>query len=285
MEHVPEDISKSFGDEKKAIDEMEKGADKHYLRIIEGGNEGKAGVDGTFGIACINFDLKCLTERRMYIRHFSIRDKSRFEESFKMVVDFIWRTFDCDTIRLDLYHFYKTINGKEEQSADAEIKTIVAMNKKGFKWKTLQNEASGIRFQIMQMNRPAEIAKVVVQRDEPVRATGTQLYILSQEESYLDESFDQPTTSEASKTLGNNGLSRVEIPFCFYASLRHIQEKKDLTDLLKLNPSNILAAQIDNFTEEVGLNFVRTAFSQKYKDALEESKKPEGIEISVPLEH
>lgn len=114
MEHVPEDISKSFGDEKKAIDEMEKGADKHYLRIIEGGNEGKAGVDGTFGIACINFDLKCLTERRMYIRHFSIRDKSRFEESFKMVVDFIWRTFDCDTIRLDLYHFYKTINGKEE---------------------------------------------------------------------------------------------------------------------------------------------------------------------------
>ena len=58
-----------------------------------------------------------------------------------------------------------------------------------------------------------------------------------------------------------------------------------MTDLLKLNPSNILAAQIDNFTEEVGLNFVRTAFSQKYKDALEESKKPEGIEISVPLEH
>lgn len=73
----------------------------------------------------------------MYIRHFSIRDKSRFEEAFKIVVDFIWKTFDCDTIRLDLHHFYKVINEKEEQSADAEIKAIVSMNRKGFKWKTL----------------------------------------------------------------------------------------------------------------------------------------------------
>lgn len=114
MEHVPEDVHKSFGDENKAIDEMEKGADRHYLRIVESGNEGKDGVEGTFAIACINFDLKCLTERRMYIRHFSMRDKSRFEEVFKIILDFMWKTFDCDTIRLDLHHFYKTINGKEE---------------------------------------------------------------------------------------------------------------------------------------------------------------------------
>lgn len=38
MKHVPEDVRKSFGDENKAIDEMEKGADKHYLRITEDGN-------------------------------------------------------------------------------------------------------------------------------------------------------------------------------------------------------------------------------------------------------
>lgn len=127
---------------------MERGADRHYLRMTtDGTNDSSMGVDdNTFGIACINFDIKCLFERRMYIRHFSIRDKSRFEEAIKLVVNFIWRTFDCDSIRLDLYHFYKTIDGKEEQSADAEIKTIVSMNKKGFKWKTLQNDASGIRF-------------------------------------------------------------------------------------------------------------------------------------------
>lgn len=114
IEHVPEDVRKSFGDAMKAVDDMEKGADRHYLRITDGSGDGSMSVDGTFGIVCINFDLKCFTERRMYIRHFSLRDKSRFEEAFKMVVDFVWRTFDCDTIRLDLYHFYKTIDGKEE---------------------------------------------------------------------------------------------------------------------------------------------------------------------------
>ena len=137
LKHVPEDVQKSFGDTNKSIDEMEKGADKHYQRIVEDGNQDNDSVEGTFAIACLNLDLKCLTDRRMYIRHFSIRDKSRYEETFKMVIDFIWSTFDNDTIRLDLHHFYKMVNGKEEQSADTEIKTIVAMNKKGFKWKTL----------------------------------------------------------------------------------------------------------------------------------------------------
>lgn len=79
----------------------------------------------------------CLTERRMYLRHFAVREKARFEEAFKLLIDFMWRTFDCDTIRLDLYHFKKMVDGKEELSADTEIKTIVSMNRKGFKWKAV----------------------------------------------------------------------------------------------------------------------------------------------------
>ena len=47
------------------------------------------------------------------------------------------------------------------------------MNRKGFKWKTLQNEANGTRFQVMQMNRPADQPKSMAVRDEPVRAIGT----------------------------------------------------------------------------------------------------------------
>lgn len=58
----------------------------------------------------------------------------------------------------------------------------------------------------------------------------------------MDESFEQAPSSEASKRLTQNALSRLEMPFCFYSGLRLLKEKKELTDLMKLNPSNMLAA-------------------------------------------
>ena len=79
------------------------------------------------------------------------------------------------------------------------------------------------------------------ERDEPLRVLGTQLYLLSQEESYMDESFEQASNSQLSKRLVQNTLSQVEMPFCFYAALRLLKEKKELTNLLKLNPTNMLA--------------------------------------------
>ena len=43
-------------------------------------------------------------------------------------------------------------------TADVEIKTALAMNRKGFKWKTLINDPdTGKRFQIMQLNKPADL--------------------------------------------------------------------------------------------------------------------------------
>lgn len=206
----------------------------------------------------------CLTERRMYIRHFAVKDKARFEEAFKLTVDFIWNTFDCDTIRLDLYHFNKIINGKEELSADAEIKSIVAMNRKGFKWKAVQNDVTaGIRFQIMQMMRPADVPKKQLSlSDEPLSILASHLYILNQEESYIDESFDNPSSSLTSKRTVPDALCQFEFPSCFYASLRLLKLQKQIDSLYKLNPSNLLASQIDNFNEETpGIFSTRAAVS------------------------
>lgn len=66
------------------------------------------------------------------------------------------------------------------------------MEKKGFKWKTLQNDPqSGVRFQVMSMNRPADIPKTgSVQSAEPLVFKGAHLYLLSSDESYVDESFE-----------------------------------------------------------------------------------------------
>ena len=62
-------------------------------------------VEDTEGLACINIDSNCLTEKRAYIRHLSTKDKSKFEEALKLVLDFIWTNIDCDTIRVDVHHF------------------------------------------------------------------------------------------------------------------------------------------------------------------------------------
>lgn len=106
------------------------------------------------------------------------------------------------------------------------------MNKKGFKWKTLQNDpASGVRFQIMQMNRPADIPRSSnIQSGEPLVLKGVHLYLLSSEESYIDESFEQ-LYSDANDSMAKTGnkLPLVEIPLCFYAGLRHIQAEKQVT--------------------------------------------------------
>ena len=63
----------------------------------------------------------------------------------------------ADTIRVDLYHFRPENDQSANLSADAEIKGALGMAKKGFKWKTLINDPSGTRYQIMQMNKPKDL--------------------------------------------------------------------------------------------------------------------------------
>ena len=98
------------------------------------------------GVACINIDHTLQNEQRAYIRHLSTKNKTDFEKALKLVLEFIWAYLNADQTRLDLYHFKE--EGSDEGSqvkADAELKKIVAMNRLGFKWKTLIND-SGLRF-------------------------------------------------------------------------------------------------------------------------------------------
>ena len=46
----------------------------------------------------------------------------------------------ADHIRIDLYHMKDEFNADDKLTTDADIKAALAMNKKGFKWKTLIND-------------------------------------------------------------------------------------------------------------------------------------------------
>lgn len=56
---------------------------------------------------------------------------------------------NSDTIRVDVFHFRPEGDTESNLGADLEIKTALGMAKKGFKWKTLINDPSGNRYQIM----------------------------------------------------------------------------------------------------------------------------------------
>ena len=139
-----------------------------------------------------------MTEYRAYIRHLSVKKKSRFEEALQLVLQHLWTSIPCDTIRIDLYHFDQP-NG--QQAADADIKAMLQMNKKGFKWKTLLNDPStNVRYQIMQMMRPIDykfdLSTMVINKREPLFVKAAQLYQMGKEESYFDDSFEKPTSSK-----------------------------------------------------------------------------------------
>ena len=77
-----------------------------------------------------------------------------------------------DTIRLDLHHYADSEFPSYTLQANSEIKNILMMDKKGFKWKTLINDQSGRRYQVMQMNKPKDLEIILddncYQRSEPL---------------------------------------------------------------------------------------------------------------------
>ena len=106
---------------------------------------------------CINIDHNWQSDFRAYIRHISVVDKTKFEQALLMAVQFIWENLYADTIRVDVYHFRPEGDTESNLGADLEIKTALGMAKKGFKWKTLINDTTGKRYQIMQMVKPKEL--------------------------------------------------------------------------------------------------------------------------------
>jgi hypothetical protein len=128
---------------------MKGGYEQHYLKLMNGKE--------LEGLLFVNIDQNVQTEFRAYIRHMSVMDKSKFSEALKAVTEYIWQNLYADTIRVDLYHFRPEGDTTSNPSADNDIKTALGMEKKGFKWKTLINDPSGKRYQIMQMNKPKDL--------------------------------------------------------------------------------------------------------------------------------
>lgn len=76
---------------------------------------------------------------------------------------------------------------------------------------------------------------------EPIILKGAHLYMLSSDESYIDESFEQPG-SDPNNSMAAKALLRAEVPVCFFASLQHIVADKVIKDIGKLNQGNALVA-------------------------------------------
>ena len=92
--------------------------------------------------------------------------------------------------------------------------------------------------------------------------------------------------SDANDSMGKTGnnLPRVEMPLCFYAGLRHIQAEKRVAQIQKLNPDNVLAAQLDLLSEDHALPFVKTKSAAGAPEALKDAQD-EGIIMNIPKDY
>lgn len=105
----------------------------------------------------INVDHTFQDANRAYIRHISMKNRANFVEVLQQAGEFVLTKMLADHIRVDLLHIKDETTDK--LAADVEIKTVLAMNRKGFKWKTLINDPDTVkRFQIIQLNKPTDLA-------------------------------------------------------------------------------------------------------------------------------
>jgi hypothetical protein len=120
----------------------------------------KLSQDGKdLGVLCFNMDHHCQTDFRAYIKHISVKDMQIFPQALDVCLGYIWDKLQANSIRIDLYHYQQTDSDGLFKACKANnlIKEYLIMNKKGFKWKTLINDQTGLRYQIMQMNRPSDL--------------------------------------------------------------------------------------------------------------------------------
>lgn len=135
---VPVAVKNSFHDVEACLASMDSGCHRQFLRLVGSSSAGLE-VNDTLGLACLNIDHTCMTERRAYIRHISVRHREQFLDALHLVLKHAWTALKADTVRIDLYHFEDESNPGQVQ-ADKEIKADLGMNRRGFKWKTLIND-------------------------------------------------------------------------------------------------------------------------------------------------
>ena len=107
------------------------------------------------------------------------------------------------------------------------------MNRRGFKWKTLINDIkTGSRYQIMQMARPVDFQNSSSVISEPLSLKAAQLYSFGKE------------LVEKQSNKSQNGPA-VDIPYCFFSALQQIKRERKIDKFSKLNPDNVITAQMD----------------------------------------
>jgi len=154
----------SFPDKDLAIQQMQEGYDGRYLKFEKNGK--------IVGVALLNIDHTWSNDNRAYIRHISVKEREDFNPVLFLTIDYVWNKMLADNLRVDLYHVKepaaknsgesgdefednRSIGSTFSVQTDGEIKTALCMNKTGFRWKMLINDpATGMRYQIMQMNKP-----------------------------------------------------------------------------------------------------------------------------------
>lgn len=106
------------------------------------------------------------------------------------------------------------------------------MARKGFKWKTMINTDSGVRYQIMQMNKTDDIKvsdtalnqRKLKARQEPVMMKAAQVWSL------------------AASVSTQNQIKEVEVPYCGVACVQAVKASKGISKIADHNPGNHIAA-------------------------------------------
>ena len=223
-----------------------------------------------------NIDQTQQAEFRAYIRHITVLEKEDFGPAILAVVDFIWKELNADTIRIDLYHYKE--NEESVAKANIDIKEALVMKKQGFKWKTLINDMSGNRYQIMQMNKPKDFVfdeKALVLRklkpkQEPITIKGGLMMRL-----FKDDVDEVPNVDYKEQLI--------EIPYCYMSAFMQLKTSKEIGSLSELNTEyqNELVNEVDMIPDSLQLQGVRATMSSDKQVVLKEAVD-QNVDISDP---
>jgi hypothetical protein len=183
IQGVTVEIRETFGDAKSTYSVVVKSPYPCFLWLKQGKT--------TVGLLAFNIDTQSMLSKRIVVNHFSCLHPHRLAELLKIALDYLWKTYPADEVRVALA--YRDIDGKF--AVDEFIKA--RLDEAGFKWRNLTNTGDGKRLLIMGLKRP-----------EAQLCTNSQLAVMFQETIVLnlasvvtckaEEEEDQPQELEGS---------------------------------------------------------------------------------------
>jgi len=118
------------------------GQDPLWFELVETGQR--------IGLAVTHVDNTYFAARRLIILHFSVLNRTHYQEYLQKFVDYLWKNEECDEIKISLYHIE---DENHNMGADKELQDSI--KKLGFRWKQLTNDKlTGKRYIDFLMKRP-----------------------------------------------------------------------------------------------------------------------------------